>query len=150
VVYIRWVSGYFPERNDHYSYIQMRNLTERMHYDWSELNIQEFEIISKYSAIERLITLYSLCKQNIERSLSEPCSISEFRIQECISTVAAFICFCIFNFVLVGTAFGESLPELHDSREWILYTWISLAIRVLRSSKILLALPHIFLFDLTD
>jgi len=145
------LSGYFPERNDHYSYTQMRDLTERVRHDWSELsNMQELKIIRKYSAIGRLITLLSSCKRHIERSLSEPCLISEFRIQEYISTVAAFIYFCIFNFVLIQLSVNLYLDFTAAANESRIREFPALFEYFVDHQKYYyLCLCHIFLIVLT-
>jgi len=45
----------------------MRGLIERVRFDWNELNnAHELEIIKKYSAIGRLITFITTCKQYFE------------------------------------------------------------------------------------
>lgn len=45
----------------------MRGIIERIRFDWNELNnVSELEIIKKYSAIGRFITLATTCKQHLE------------------------------------------------------------------------------------
>jgi len=142
--------GYFSKRNDHYSYTQMRDLTERVRHDWSELNnMQELEIIRKYSAIGRLITLLSSCKRHSEQSFSEPCSILKFRIQGCISTVAAFIYFCIFNFVLIQLSVNLYLDFTAAANESHIRKFPGLVEYFVDHQKYYyLCLCHIFLFVL--
>lgn len=62
----------------------MRNLIERVHCDWDELNnVQEIEIIKEYSAIGRFITFIITCKQYLEffNTLNSVTSIQTLIVQ---------------------------------------------------------------------
>lgn len=94
---------YSSSAYNHYMYnnIQMRDLMERVRRDWNELNnVQEVEIIKKYSAIGKLITLFSTCKRRVECANLQWDKFESLRFL-IISIVAAFIYLCTFSFILI-------------------------------------------------
>ncbi|KAH0945383.1 hypothetical protein HN011_009612 [Eciton burchellii] len=102
---------------------KMRDLTERVRQDWSELsNMQELKIIRKYSAIGRLITLLS----------------------------SSFIYFCIFNFVLIQLSVNLYLDFTAAANESRIREFPALFEYFVDHQKYYyLCLCHIFLFVLT-